>query len=84
VRLAGVVPRDTALVCTSTTARILVVDRAMQATIQKKHADIERLLMRGFLTRAAAEYRHWIRHQSIESVVGVDHAMCRREPGQRM
>ena len=60
--------RDTSLSCASATARVLVISRQLSSTIQRHHAELERLLVRGFLARAAAEYRHWIRHESIAGI----------------
>lgn len=59
---AGAV-HDLSFTCGPAAARLLLVRRDLLAdVIGKKHIELERLLMRAFLARAATQYSHWLRH----------------------
>ena len=64
---------DLSFTCGPAVARLLVVRCELLAgVIGKKHLELERLLMRAFLARAATQYSHWLRHDCAACIAKDD------------
>ena len=57
-----------------------MVDRELMGVVAREHAGLERMLTRAMIARAAADYRHRLRHGYVESCgKGAGGEGCRAE-----